>query len=288
MPSSDVLSAIQAGMSGFSKGQKLIAKYILDYYDKAAFMTACVLGRTVGVSESTVVRFALEIGFSGYPAMQKALQEMILNRLTSVQRIEVANDRIGDQDIVSMVLQADIDKIRATNDATDRAAFDGAVDAILAAKNIYILGVRSSSALAGFLGFYFNYMFDNVHLVTTSASGEMFEHIVRVAPGDVVIGISFPRYSTSTIKAISHCKSVGATVIALTDSMHSPVGKCADYVLVAKSDMVSLVDSLVAPMSLINAVIVAIAAKREKEVSHIFTNLERLWDEYEVYEKVDV
>lgn len=283
---SDILTNIQSSMPGFSKGQKLIAKYILESYDKAAFMTASKLGKTVGVSESTVVRFAVELGYEGYPSMQKALQAMILNRLTSVQRIEVTNDRIGDQDVVSMVLQADIDKIRMTNETTDRAAFEAAVNAIIKAENIYIVGVRSSASLANFLGFYFNYMFDNVRLVTDSGTGSIFEEVVRVSPRDVVIGISFPRYSSSTIKGIAYCHDIGATVIGLTDAVDSPVGKCSDYVLVAKSDMVSLVDTLVAPLSLINALIVAAAQRREKELARTLGNLERIWDEYGVYEKV--
>ena len=282
----DILTIIQSKMSSFSKGQKLIAKYILEAYDKAAFMTASKLGSTVKVSESTVVRFAVELGYGGYPEMQKALQEMILNRLTSVQRMEVTNDRIGDQDILSMVMHSDIEKIRLTNELTDRSAFQAAVDAILKAKRIYIIGVRSSASLANFLGFYYSYMFDDVCVVTNPGTGGMFEQIVRVTSDDVVIGISFPRYSTSTIKGIHYCHDVGATVIGLTDYADSPVGHCADHVLVAKSDMVSLVDSLVAPLSLINALIVATAQRREKELARTFSELERIWDEYEVYEKI--
>lgn len=185
-----------------------------------------------------------------------------------------------------MVLQEDIDKIRMTNEAMERASFDAAVNAIVNARNIYILGVRSSASLASFLSFYYNYMFDNVRLITTPGTGGMFEQIVRITPQDVVIGISFPRYSTSTIKGIQYCHDIGATVVGVTDSMDSPVGKCSDYVLVAKSDMVSLVDSLVAPLSLLNALIVATAQRREKELSRTLNNLERIWDEYEVYEKV--
>lgn len=283
---SDILTNIQSNLPGFSKGQKLIAKYILAAYDKAAFMTASKLGKTVGVSESTVVRFAVELGYEGYPSMQKALQAMILNRLTSVQRIEVTNDRIGNQDVVSMVLQADIDKIRMTNETTDREAFDAAVNAIIKAENIYIVGVRSSASLANFLGFYFNYMFDNVRMVTDSGTSSIFEQVVRISSRDVVIGISFPRYSSSTIKGIRYCRDVGATVVGLTDAVDSPVGKCSNYVLVAKSDMVSLVDTLVAPLSLINALIVGVAQRREKELGRTLTNLERIWDEYGVYEKV--
>ena len=285
---SDILSVIQSGMSGYSKGQKLIARYILDSYDKAAFMTASKLGKTVNVSESTVVRFAVELGYDGYPSMQRALQEMIRNKLTSVQRIEVANDRLGDQDVLSTVLHSDIEKIRMTLEETDRKVFNESIDDILKAHHIYILGVRSSSTVAGFLGFYFNFMFDNVTLVNTASMSEMFEQIVRVGPADVVIGISFPRYSSRTVKAMRFCHDSGATVIALTDTLQSPIAADADHVLVAKSDMVSLVDSLVAPLSICNALIVAIGREREKELTGTFTELERIWDEYDVYEKADV
>lgn len=285
---SDILSVIQSGMNGYSKGQKLIARYILDCYDKAAFMTASKLGKTVNVSESTVVRFAVELGYDGYPSMQRALQEMIRNKLTSVQRIEVANDRLGDQDVLSTVLHSDIEKIRMTLEEADRKTFYASVDAILKARHIYILGVRSSSTVAGFLGFYFNFMFDNVTLVNTASMSEMFEQLVRVGQEDVVIGISFPRYSSRTVKAMRFCHDSGATVIALTDTLQSPIAADADHVLVAKSDMVSLVDSLVAPLSICNALIVAIGREREKELTRTFTELERIWDEYDVYEKAEI
>jgi len=283
----DILSNIQNSMSSLSKGQKLIANYILEYYDKAAFMTASKLGKTVQVSESTVVRFAVELGYEGYPEMQRALQEMIRNKLTSVQRIEVANDRIGQSDVLSTVLHSDIDKIRSTLEKIDRATFNKAVDLILNANKIYILGVRSSAALASFLGFYMNLMFDNVRLVHTTSVSEMFEQVVKVAPGDVVLGISFPRYSSRTVKAMRFCHDTGATVIALTDTMQSPIAENADLVLAAESDMISLVDSLVAPLSLINALIVAISRRKDQELAHTFSELERIWDEYEVYEKVE-
>lgn len=285
---SDILSVIQSGMNGYSKGQKLIARYILDCYDKAAFMTASKLGKTVNVSESTVVRFAVELGYDGYPSMQRALQEMIRNKLTSVQRIEVANDRLGDQDVLSTVLHSDIEKIRMTLEEADRKTFYASVDAILKARHIYILGVRSSSTVAGFLGFYFNFMFDNVTLVNTASMSEMFEQLVRVGQEDVVIGISFPRYSSRTVKAMRFCHDSGATVIALTDTLQSPIAADADHVLVAKSDMVSLVDSLVAPLSICNALIVAIGREREKELTRTFAELERIWDEYDVYEKAEI
>ena len=282
--STDILSVLQSNVSTFSKGQRLIAKYILEYYDKAAFMTANKLGKTVGVSESTGGRFAVELGYDGYPKMQKALQEMVLNRLTSVQRIEVANDRIGDQDVVSLVLQSDIDKLRQTGETVSREDFSASVNAILGAKRVFIMGVRSAAPLANFLGYYLNYMFNNVHIITTSGT-EMFEKIVGVTSSDVVIAISFPRYSASTVKGAQYCRSTGATVIGLTDTRLSPLGQNADHVLVAKSDMVSLVDSLVAPLSVINAMIVAIASKRERELTSTFNALERIWDQYNVYEK---
>lgn len=283
----DVLSDLQAKMGSFSKGQRRIAQYILESYDKAAFMTASRLGKNVGVSESTVVRFAVELGYDGYPSMQKAMQEMVVNRLTSVQRIEVTNDRLGDQDVLSMVLQADTEKLRQTGETVDRAAFEAAVRAVLDAQRVYILGVRSAAPLANFLGYYLNYMFQNVHIVTASGASEMFEQIVGMNSRDAVIAFSFPRYSATTAKAAQYCRSTGATVIGITDSKLSPLGECSDYVLAAKSGMVSLVDSLVAPMSVVNALIVAIAAKKEQELSQTFRELEGLWEEYHIYEKQD-
>lgn len=284
---SDILTLIQNGMIHFSKGQKLIANYIMNSYDKAAFMTASKLGKTVNVSESTVVRFAVELGYDGYPSMQKALQEMIRNKLTSVQRIEVANDRFGNQEILSMVLQSDIEKIRTTLDEVDKTAFQGAVDSILAAKTIYILGVRSSAAIATFLSFYFNLMFDNVKHIHTSSNAEMFEQMIRIDKDDVVIGISFPRYSSRTVKAMKFAYDRGATVIALTDSLAAPIARDATHTLIAMSDMVSLVDSLVAPLSVVNALIVACSYRKEEAISKTFASLEEIWDEYGVYEKVD-
>ena len=281
----DFLQLLQDNEPTFSKGQKRIAQYMMQCYDKAAFMTANRLGKTVGVSESTVVRFAVDLGFDGYPSMQKAMQEMVLNRLTAVQRIEVANDRIGDQDILSLVIQSDIDKLRCTEELISRDEFNASVQAVLGAKRVYILGVRSTAPLANFLGYYLNYMFNNVHIVTASGTSEMFEKIVGMRSDDVVIAFSFPRYSTATLKAAQYCRSTGAEVIAITDNRESPLGRCATHVLCAKSDMVSLVDSLVAPLSVVNALIVAIASKREKELHRTFEELEHIWEEYHVYEK---
>ena len=281
----DILTLIQENMNTFSKGQKRIANYILTSYDKAAFMTASKLGKKVSVSESTVVRFAAELGYDGYPDMQRSLQKMIRNRLTSVQRMEVAGDRMGGRDVLQTVLHADTDMIRVTLDEIDRDAFQGAVDALMGAKRIYILGVRSSSALASFLGFYFNLLFENVTLVHTNSVSEIFEQVLRVGPGDVLFGISFPRYSKRTLSAMKYARDRGARVIALTDSQLSPLARVADHVLLARSDMASFVDSLVAPLSVINALIVAVGMSRRDEIEQTFNKLERIWEEYDVYEK---
>ena len=283
----DILSTIQHKMDSFSKGQKRIASYITSSYDKAAFMTANKLGKMVSVSESTVVRFAVELGFDGYPSMQKALQDMVRNKLTSVQRIEVANDRLGSQDVVSMVLQADLESIRKTGESLDRAVLDRAVEAILRAKHIYIVGVRSSAAIATFMSFYFRNIFDNVHLIDPSATSEMLEQMLHVSEEDVVIGISLPRYSSRTVKVLDFARDSGAQIVVITDSKDAPAAKRAHHTLVAISEMVSVVDSLVAPMSIVNALIVAIGRRKEHEFSRVFQNLERIWEEYEVYERIE-
>lgn len=281
----DLFTLLQQKAQTFSKGQRLLARYITESYDKAAFMTANRLGKTVGVSESTVVRFAVELGYDGYPSMQKSMQEMVLNRLTSVQRIEVANDRIGNQDVLTKVLQADADKIRQTAETVSREHFRLAVDAILKARRIYILGVRSAAPLASFTGYYMNYMFEDVRLITVSGAGEMFENLVNVTPEDVVLAFSFPRYSSATLKAAQYCRGLGATVIGITNSNLSPLAQNSDHVLIAKSDMVSLVDSLVAPLSVVNALLVALASARETEVQKSLETLEHVWEEYNIYEK---
>ena len=282
----DILALIHENMDTFSKGQKRIANYILESYDKAAFMTASKLGKRVNVSESTVVRFAAELGYDGYPSMQRSLQKMIRNRLTSVQRIEVANDRMGDQDVLDMVLQSDIDKIRLTLEEIDRESFDKAADAIVAARRIYIVGLRSSASIATFLGFYFNLIFDNVVKVSATTASEVFESLLRVGEGDVVIGVSFPRYSSRTVQAMNFARSRGATTIAITDSEVSPLSPISTYTLKARSDMASFVDSLVAPLSLINALLVAVSRKKNDDLANTFEDLEKIWEEYGVYEKV--
>ena len=279
----DILTVIQDSVHTFSKGQRKIANFILESYDKAAFMTASRLGQRVGVSESTVVRFASELGYDGYPDMQRSLQKMIRNRLTTVQRIEVTNDRLGDQDLLSMVLQSDVEKIRQTLEELDRDSFYSAVDAIVAARKIYIIGVRSSAAIASFLHFYFNLIFDNVVLVSANTASES---LLRVGEGDAVIGISFPRYSSRTVQALSFARDRGATAIAITDSETSPLAPISRYTLTARSDMASFVDSLVAPLSLVNALLVAVSQRKNEDLAHIFHTLEEIWEEYNVYEKV--
>ena len=283
----DLLKVIQENYGRFSKRQKIIAEYITSNYDKAAFMTASKLGEVLDISESTVVRFAVKLGFEGYPELQKELHELVKSKLTSIQRIAISSSRLSRENVLRSVLQSDMEKIKLTLDELNQEDFDKVVESILKAKQIYILGVRSSAPLASFLGFYFNLIFPNVRLVHTTSVSEMFEQIVRASEGDVVIGISFPRYSKRTVKAMQFARNTGATVIAITDSKKSPISSFAHYSLIARSDMASFVDSLVAPLSLINALIVAIGMEKHDEVYDIFDKLETIWDEYQVYEKYD-
>ena len=281
----NLLTVIEERMPTFSKGQKLISKYILDNYDKAAYMTAAKLGSIVSVSESTVVRFAIELGFAGYPEFQHSLQELVRTRLTSFQRMEVTSNLLGGGDILNKVLMSDIEKIRRTLDEIDREAFSDAVENIVSARNIYIMGVRSSASLAGFLAYNLRMIFDNVKFVQTTSGSEMFEQIMSIGTGDVMIAISFPRYSTRIINAVDFAKHKGADVIALTDSAMSPIAAPASQLLLAKSDMVSFVDSLSAPLSIINAIVVAVSMKKQEELNIRLRQLEQIWDEYDVYDK---
>lgn len=280
----DILSQIKTAIPTFSKGQRLIAQYITENFDKAAFLTAGKLGKNVGVSESTVVRFAAELGYDGYPGMRKALQDVVRNRLTSVQRIEVAKEMIDDRNVLKAVLGTDIDKLQSTLDEVDQDSFDAAVAAILNAKNVYIVGMRSSTSLANFMGFYLNLILSNIRLIHDTSVSEVYEQIFRIGEGDVFIGISYPRYSSRTVKAMQFAKSTGATVIGLTDGPGSPFVELADINLFAKSDMVSFLDSLVAPMSLINALIVSIGIRHSESLSETFRKLEGIWSDYDVYE----
>ena len=282
-----LLAKMEESIRRLSKGHKKIAAYIKENYDKAAFMTAAALGKKVGVSESTVVRFATELGFKGYPELQRALQQMIKSKLTAVQRMEVSQTLIGDGDIINSVLTGDIELIRETAERTSRDDFKHALAEINRAKRIYILGVRSSAALASFLAFYFNLVFDSVVLVDTSSASEMFEQMFRIDEKDVCIAISFPRYSKQTVNAMRFIADRKAKIIAITDTDKSPIASFADYLLVARSDMASVVDSLTAPLSLINALIVGVTLSRREEVYDNFNKLEGIWDEYQVYEKTE-
>lgn len=284
----ELLNRINNRYSSMSKGQKLLATYITDNYDKAAFLTAAKMGETVGVSESTVVRFATFLGYKGYPEFQNALEELVRNKLTSIQRMEVTYGRISQSEILQEVLRSDADKIKTTLDKIDHNAFEAAVNTILNAKRIYIVGIRSCAPLASFLAFYLNLMFDHVTLLTTNSSSELFEQMVRINEKDVIIGISFPRYSMRTLKALEFANNRNAKVITITDSVHSPMNLYSSCNLIADSDMASIVDSLVAPLSVINALIVALCMKKQKEVAGNLTMLEEIWDEYQVYDNDEI
>ncbi|MBU3092214.1 MurR/RpiR family transcriptional regulator [Clostridium sp. CM028] len=282
----DLMRSIQIKFPRLSKGQKLIAEYILKHYDKAAFMTAAKLGTSVGVSESTVVRFANELDFTGYPKLQKALQELIKNKLTTVQRIELSNDFITQENALKGVLKADMENIRATLEKINYKTFEEIVNSLFKAERIYIIGLRSSSALAEFLGFYLNLILDNVKVVAYGVS-DIFEQMLNVNEKDVVIGIGFPRYATRTVEALAFAKSRNANVVAITDGLLSPLAAKADYTLIAQSNMASFVDSLVAPLSVINALIIAVGLREKEKISRTFSNLETVWEEYQVYSYKD-
>lgn len=283
----NILHMIESGMSGFSKGQKRIADYILNNYDKAAFMTAARLGQTVQVSESTVVRFAAELGYSGYPAMQKALQEIIRGKLTSVQRIQVSQDQITGDDILAAVMQRDMDSIQTAIEQIDRGEFQRTVELLLNAQHIYILGVRSSSFLAGYLNFYFHLLFKNVIYVQNTAAGEIYEQMIHIGPGDVMVGISFPRYSNMGIHAIQLAHDRGADVVAITDSQMSPLYPLATTALLVRCEALAYVDSLAAPLSLMNALILAVGRRKRDEVAHVFSEMEQVWSKYSIFGKAE-
>lgn len=285
MDSGDIISQIQGNMESFSKRQKLIAYYILNNFDKAAFMTAAALGTEIGVSESTVVRFASEMGFDGYQKLQKSLRDFTIKKSTAFQRMEIASRQMEEDNILESVLKADIGNILKTMEEIDKVQFEGAVNAVLNARRIYIMGVRSASALSAFAGFYFNLLFENTCIIRSNSAADIFEQLLHVKSDDVVIGMSFPRYSRNTKKALEYVSKQGATVISITDNINSPVVKCSDYYLIARSSMESFADSLVAPMSVVNAFIVALGMKKKNEVKGMFEKLENIWDEYEVYNK---
>lgn len=266
-----------------SKGQRRLADYVRENYDKAVFLTAAKLGETVGVSESTVVRFAIQLGYKGYPEFQKALEELVRTKLNSIQRMEVTYGRISQSEILETVLNSDIEKIRQTLAVIDHRAFDLAIETILNARKIYVIGIRSCAPLASFFSFYLNLVCDNVTPVTTNSSSEIFEQLIRIGEEDVIIGISFPRYSMRTLKALEFASNRKAKVITLTDSIHSPMNLYSSCNLIARSDMASIVDSLVAPLSVVNSLIVALCMKKQGEVISTLETLEDIWGEYQVY-----
>ena len=281
--SKNVLQAIRGRMESFSRGQKRIADYILMNYDKAAFMTAGHLGRKAQVSESTVVRFASQLGYDGYPNMQRALQELVRGRLTSLQRIQVSRDQMQEQDVLTGVMQRDMNSIHTAIEQLDRAAFDQVVDRL--PSHIYLMGVRSSAFLAGYLNFYLHLMFKNVTLVQNAAAGEIFEQLSQIGPRDVLVGISFPRYSQMAIHAVEYARDRGADVVA--DGQMSPLYRMATVSLLVRSDMISFVDSMAAPLSLLNALIVAVGRQKNEEVSGTFSQLENVWSKYNIFGKTE-
>lgn len=283
----NVLSVIESRYDSLSKGRRRIADFILNNTDKAAFMTAAKLGEATSVSESTVVRFASEIGYDGYPGLHNALQDVIRSQLTSTQRILAAGNRYAGQDALSTVMHSDMDKIREVVEKADRTAFNDALDQLIASKHVYILGVRSSSFVAGYLNFYLHLLSENVTLVQSSAAGEIFDQLIRIGDGDVMVAISFPRYSRVTLNSVRFARDRKARIVAITDTKASPLYALADAALLAPSQMISFVDSMVAPLSLVNALLVALAYRTDSNVSEIFSELERVWDAYDVFGTAD-
>lgn len=285
MEPADIILYLKNNIESFSKRQKIIAKYVIEHYDKAAYMTAASLGAEVGVSESTVVRFAAELGFSGYPKLQKSLRQHTMTQSTALKRMEIASRQLDKTNILDGVLRSDIRMIEQTLSELDKMQFEKCVEAILGAKNIYITGMRSAASLASFADYYFRFMFDNTKLIKAADPADMFEQILRIGKDDVIIGMSFPRYSKNIIKLLEYANKRGATVIGITDSTNSPINRISAYCLTARSDMNSFVDSLVAPFSVVNALIVALGMRKKEGVQRTFEDLESIWDEYEVYDK---
>lgn len=281
----DIITYLKKHRDGMSKSHKKIVDYITEHYDKAAFMTAAKLGEVVGISESTVVRFAYELGYDGFPRFQRVLREFVKSKLTAVQRMQITSSKFAERDILSTVLSSDIEKLRQTMENVSVDDFADAIGTISSAKRIYILGARTCFSIANFLGFYLSLMSFDVRLVTTNSASETFEQIFDSSEGDAVIAISYPRYSRRTLNAVKYAKDRGSRIIAITDSEISPIYAYADHKLIASSDMSNFVDSLVAPLSIINAIIVALVMKNEKQIADKFSALENIWDEYQVYEK---
>lgn len=284
----NLLKTIQSNFSRMSKGQRIIAEYIINNYDKAAFMTAASLGFTLNVSESTVVRFANALGFNGYRELQRELQEVVKNKLTTVQRLSIAAEGYAKSDHnLAKVMESDIENIKKTISEMDMNSIDKATELFINSKQIYVIGLRSSTFLAGYLVFYLNFLFSNVKLIT-SGPNDIFEQLVKAGKDDVVMGITFPRYSKKTLEALDYAKGKGCSIISLTDSLVSPASNRSDVSLIAKSDMISFVDSLVAPMSLINAFIMALGEKKKLDITSYFEDLEKIWKQYNVYDENNI
>lgn len=277
----DMIDRLNQSGKRLSKGHRKIAQYIVEHYDKAVFMTASRLGESVGVSESTVVRFASAMGYEGYPQLQRSLQELVSHRLTTNQRFEMSTE-LDPGAALTTVLKSDMQNLRNTLEQIEQSVFDEVVQRLLSADAVYVMGLRSAAPLAQFMGYYLNYIFDNVHLVSSGAT-DVFEDIIKLKENDVLIGISFPRYSTRTLEAMRFAKRCGAQVVAITDGPMSPLAEIADLSLTARTDMASFVDSLAAPLSVINALLVTLGLHRKQALTQHFKQLESIWETYEVY-----
>ncbi|MCR4695007.1 MAG: MurR/RpiR family transcriptional regulator [Pseudobutyrivibrio sp.] len=284
----DLLSKINENYGKMSKGQKKLANYIMDNYDKAVFYTAAKLGECIGISESTVVRFASFIGYKGFPEFQRALEDMVRNKLNTNDSTSVTNGSIEQNGVLNSVLSSDILKIKNTMESIDRAAFDNAVDSLISARRIYIVGIRTCAPLASFLAFYLNMIFDNVINLQTNSASELFEQMIHINESDCIIGISFPRYSMRTLKALEFANSRRAKIITLTDSIHSPMNLYSSCNLIAESDMSSVVDSLVAPLSVINALLVELCNRKKADLANTLDMVEQVWSDYQFYENDEI
>lgn len=284
----DLISKINEKYGKMSKGQKLLANYIIDNYDKAVFLTAAKLGEIIGVSESTVVRFASSIGYKGYPEFQQALETMVRGKLNNTEKVEITNGGIEQNGVIRQVLSSDALKIKNTMESIDEAAFYNAVETLMKARRIYIVGIRTCAPLASFLAFYLNLIFDNVVNLQTSSTSELFEQMIHINNEDCIIGISFPRYSMRTLKALEFANNRQANVITITDSIHSPMNLYSSCNLIAESDLNAIADSLVAPLSVINALIVELCNRKKSEVANTLDMIENVWNDYQFYENDEI
>ncbi|MBN2287486.1 MAG: MurR/RpiR family transcriptional regulator [Tissierellales bacterium] len=280
----DLIKLIQSHYPKFSKGQKAIAQFIIEHYERAAFMTASKIGQTVDVSESTVVRFATALGFDGYPELQKSLQVMIKNKLTTVQRISLNEAQDDSDEFIRRVLKNEVNSLRNYYEELDEKRLDKASDLILGARKIYILGMRVSYTLALYLGFYLDVILENVKVMNLG-SNSLFEQMVRINEDDLFVIISYPRYSKQSLDAVNFAKERNAKILAITDTESSPFYSISDVALLGKSNMVSFIDSLVTPMAVINSLITSVGLKEKQDIVKYFDLLEDVWDKYSIYNK---